>query len=112
MAWDRDALSARSGDASKRPQWLADTLRVLQTSAFDGKRSFASRDEKQPAVYHLAGSRQQLPKQQPQVERADERKRTPKFFACSRPYVGVEQCVSFSLSRVTGVVPEWDETSV
>src|SRR5437867_2581459 len=28
MAWDRGALSARFGDASTRPQWLADKLRA------------------------------------------------------------------------------------
>ena len=32
MAWDQDALSARSDDASKRLQLLADKLRDLQTS--------------------------------------------------------------------------------
>src|SRR5438876_2523784 len=36
-AWDRGALSARSGDASTRPQWLADKLRAAQMSAFSAK---------------------------------------------------------------------------
>src|SRR6266852_3357768 len=48
MAWDRGALSARCDDASTRPQLLADTLRALQTSAFDVKRSSAPRDEEKP----------------------------------------------------------------
>ena len=43
MAWDQGALSARSGDASKRLQSLADKLRVLQTSAAAPMRSFRRR---------------------------------------------------------------------
>src|SRR6516225_11439676 len=61
-AWDRGVLSARCDDASKLPQWLADKLRALRTSAFFGKPLLVIRHGRSAAVRRSRSNRQRLAK--------------------------------------------------
>jgi hypothetical protein len=53
MAWDKDSLSARYGDASKPLQSLVDTRRALQSSEFLAKPSSALQDPEKPSLSRL-----------------------------------------------------------
>src|SRR6516225_2939275 len=72
-AWDRGVLSARCDDASKLPQWLADKLRALRTSAFFGKPSLPLRDGRRPAVCCSTSNPQRLCKGGEELKHADQR---------------------------------------
>ena len=53
MVSDHDALLARSDDASKRPQWLADKLHVQKTTESSGKILRTPPDERKPSSVAL-----------------------------------------------------------
>src|SRR4029078_3333190 len=73
MAWDQDALLARSGDASKYLQSLVDKLRARQTSESCRKLSKVHRTGRKPAVRHLRRNMLPLRRQADLVRHADER---------------------------------------
>src|SRR6516164_3961784 len=70
-AWDRGARSARCDDASKLPQWLADRLRALRTSAFFGKPLLVVRDGGMAAVRRSTSNRQRLCKEGERLQHVD-----------------------------------------
>src|SRR5215831_10112045 len=75
MACDQDALLARSGDASKLLQSLADKRPVLQRSVFVVKRLLVHRNERTPVPFRSKWTRQRLPTEADPSKRADSRRR-------------------------------------